>query len=76
MNNITVYTTSSCPFCVMLKNYFVENNIPFKEINLEKHPEKMDYVVSNTGQMGVPQTEVNGKWIVGFDPARIQRELV
>ena len=75
MNKVTVYTTSSCPFCIMLKNYFTENNIPFEEINLERHPEKMEYVVGKTGQMGVPQTEVNGKWVIGFDPERIEREL-
>lgn len=75
MNDITIYTTSTCPFCVMTKKFFSDNQIPFKEVNLEEQPEKMDYVLSKTGQMGVPQTEVNGEWVIGFDPNSIMNKL-
>ncbi|RKQ37295.1 glutaredoxin family protein [Oceanobacillus halophilus] len=73
--NITVYTTSQCPYCVMLKNFLSEKNIPFNEVNVETKPEAMRKLVETTGQMGVPQTEVNGKWVVGFDPNRILMAL-
>ncbi|MCS0824879.1 glutaredoxin family protein [Cytobacillus firmus] len=75
MNNITVYTTTRCPYCVMLKNFLNDKNIPFTEINVEEKPEMMQYVVNKTGQMGVPQTEVNGKWVLGFDPNGIMSAL-
>lgn len=75
MSQLVVYTTSSCPYCVMLKNYLTEQNIVFSEINVEKQPEAMRYVVESTGQMGVPQSEVNGKWIIGFDPNQIMKAL-
>ena len=27
-------------------------------------------LVNETGQMGVPQTKINGEWVLGFDPMR------
>lgn len=71
MNSITLYTTTRCPYCVMLKNFLNEQNIAFTEVNVETQPEIMNKLVQQTGQMGVPQTEINGKWVVGYDPTSI-----
>ncbi len=73
--NITVYTTTQCPYCTMLKGFLSQNNIPFKEVNVEKDPIMMQKIVKQTGQMGVPQTEINGKWVIGFDPEKIMDAL-
>lgn len=75
MKSVTVYTTSSCPYCVMVKNFLNDKNIPFKEVNVETQPEVMMQLVNKTGQFGVPQTDVDGKWIVGYDPNRIMQAL-
>lgn len=75
MTSITVYTTSRCPYCVMLKNFLSDQNIPFKEVNVETTPGMMEQIVRKTGQMGVPQTEVNGKWVLGYDPQNIMAAL-
>ena len=75
MNSVTVYVTNTCPYCVMLKNFLTQQNIPFKEVNVQEDPVQMHYVISQTGQMGVPQTEVNGKWVIGFDPNSIMAAL-
>lgn len=75
MNSVTVYTTKECPYCVMLKNFLLEQNISFNEVNVETQPEVMQRLVKTTGQMGVPQTEVNGQWIIGFDPNNIMIAL-
>jgi glutaredoxin 3 len=75
MSSITVYTTTRCPYCVMLKNFLSSKNISFKEVNVERNPEIMQKLVNTTGQMGVPQTEVNGKWVIGFDPNSIMMAL-
>lgn len=75
MKSVTVYTTNSCPYCVMVKNFLTSNGIPFKEVNVETNPEMMMELVSKTGQFGVPQTEIDGKWIVGYDPNGIMQAL-
>lgn len=75
MNSVTVYTTTRCPYCVMLKNFLTQQNIPYKEVNVEENPEIMHQLVRTTGQMGVPQSQVNGKWVVGYDPNGIMTAL-
>ncbi|ARK30657.1 glutaredoxin family protein [Halalkalibacter krulwichiae] len=71
MNQITVYTSNRCRYCVMLKNFLADQNISYREVNVETNPAIMQQLVEKTGQLGVPQTEVNGHWVVGYDPNSI-----
>lgn len=71
MNQITVYTTTACPFCHMVKHFLKKQGLPFQEINVQKDPAAGQRLVETTGQMGVPQTNVNGQWVIGYDPDRI-----
>ncbi|WP_433745713.1 glutaredoxin family protein [Falsibacillus pallidus] len=75
MNSVTVYTTNRCPYCVMIKNFLKDQNVNFKEVNVEENPELMKQLIQKTGQMGVPQTEINGQWVLGFDPNKIMAIL-
>jgi len=75
MNTVTVYSNTSCAYCVMLKNFLMEENIPFEEVNVDENPAVVQKLLQATGRMGVPQTEVNGEWIVGYDRARIVKAL-
>ncbi|MDQ0162702.1 glutaredoxin family protein [Bacillus alveayuensis] len=75
MNKVTVYTTTTCPYCVMLKNFLQERGIPFEEVNVQLNPAAARKLVETTGQMGVPQTEINGQWVIGFDPESIMSLL-
>lgn len=72
---ITVYTSESCPYCTMVMEYLKERKVPFTEINLNKQPDKIDYLLEVTGQFGVPQTEIDGEWILGFDPEALSELL-
>ncbi|MFC5605088.1 glutaredoxin family protein [Sporosarcina koreensis] len=74
-NTATVYTTNTCPYCTMMKNYLDEQNIPYREVNVQEDEEAGRKLVETTGQMGVPQTELNGKWILGFDTVAVQEAL-
>jgi len=71
MSKVTVYTTTTCPYCVLLKNFLHEQGIPFEEVNVQLDANAARKLVETTGQMGVPQTEINGKWVIGFDPETI-----
>ena len=74
-NIATVYTTSTCRYCTMMKNYMDEHDIPYREVNVHLDEEAGRKLVETTGQRGVPQTEVNGKWILGFDTEALQSAL-
>jgi glutaredoxin 3 len=75
MSEIVVYSTPVCPYCQMLKNFLEEKGIEFKEIDVSRDHEAAHEMVEKSGQMGVPQIEINGKIIVGFDREAIEREL-
>ena len=75
MAKIRVYSTPACPHCVMLKDWLREKGVGFEDIDVSRDQEKAQEMVSRSGQMGVPQTEINGKVIVGFDREALEREL-
>ncbi len=65
--NVTVYSTPTCPFCHMVKDYLKQHKIEFKDVNVaEDHKAAME-MIRKSGQQGVPVTDVDGKIIVGFD---------
>ncbi len=73
--NVIVYTTPSCPHCTHLKNYLNRNHILFKEVDVSKDQKLAQELVRKSGQQGVPQTEINGRIIVGFDKQKIDQIL-
>lgn len=75
MAKATVYITSTCPYCTMMTNYLKENNIEYETVNVQVNQKAAQKLVQTTGQMGVPQTEINGKWILGFNPDGVQEAL-
>ena len=72
---IAIYSTPSCSYCVKAKEYFKGNRIPFTDYNVASDPRRADEMVRKSGQMGVPVIDVNGKIIVGFNQAEIERAL-
>lgn len=74
MAEIKIYTSNTCVFCKAAKQYFNENNIEFKEMNIDENPDAVEYLVSK-GYRGVPVINIDGDDIVGFDKAAIEKKL-
>lgn len=72
---VTVYTTPSCPWCTTVKNFLRKNHIRYSEINVASDQSAAQAMVSKSGQQGVPQTEINGEMVIGFDQAKLNRLL-
>jgi glutaredoxin 3 len=70
---IIVYTTPTCPYCHMVKDFLTERGIRFEERDVARNPAYAQELVKNTGQMGVPVTIINGEVVVGFDRSRLER---
>lgn len=52
---LTLYTTSWCPFCNRLKAGLERNGLEWTEIDIEQHPEAAEFVGSvNGGNHVVP----------------------
>jgi glutaredoxin 3 len=68
---IKVYSTPTCPYCKMAKEYLTSKGISYQDIDVSKNQEASQEMVKVSGQMGVPVIVINGEPIVGFDKARI-----
>jgi len=73
--NVTVYTTPTCSWCTTIKRHLQENGIQYREVNVAADQKAAEEMVRKSGQQGVPQTEINGQIIVGFDKTRINSLL-
>jgi glutaredoxin 3 len=75
MSGIIVYSTPTCPYCYLVKDYLKAKEIEFEEKDVSKDREAAREMIEKSGQMGVPQIDINGKIIVGFDRDAIDEEL-
>lgn len=75
VRNVTVYTTPTCSWCTTIKRHLQENGIQYREVNVAADQKAAEEMVKKSGQQGVPQTEINGQIIVGFDKTRINSLL-
>lgn len=75
MPNVKVYSTSTCPYCFMAKDFLNENKIRFEDINVQEDRAAAEEMVKKSGQNGVPVIDIDGEIIVGFDKARIKNAL-
>jgi len=72
---VTVYSTPTCPWCTTLKNYLKQNKIRFTDIDISRNQNAAEDLVRKSGQKGVPQTDINGEIIVGFNKSKINELL-
>ena len=72
---VQIYSTPSCHFCHMAKEFFTANNVAFTDYNVATDLEKRKEMIDKSGQMGVPVITIGDQFVVGFDEPRI-RELL
>lgn len=75
MSTVTVYSTPTCHFCHMAKDYFHENNIAFTEFNVAEDMDKRKEMIEKSGQMGVPVIIIDNNLTVGFNKPKIMELL-
>jgi glutaredoxin-like YruB-family protein len=73
--NVTVYSTPTCSWCNTLKTWLNKNNIRFRDIDVSADQRAAEELVRRSGQQGVPQTDINGRIVVGFDQAKLKELL-
>ena len=73
--SVTVYSTPSCSWCNTIKLYLRKNKIPFRDVDVSRDESAAQAMVRKSGQQGVPQTEINGRIVVGFDQKKLNELL-
>lgn len=77
---ITVYSTTTCPYCVMLKRWLDSKSIEYTNYMVDQNPIAAQQMVNLSGQMGVPFSTIeheDGKIekILGFDRQKFEAIL-
>lgn len=75
MKNVTIYSTPTCHFCHMAKDFFTANGIVYTEYNVASDLEKRKEMIEKSGQMGVPVIIIGDELTVGFDKPKIAKML-
>ncbi len=72
---VKIYTTQTCPYCVMAKEYFKEKNISYEEYDVAADEKAREEMIAKSQQMGVPVIDINGAIIIGFNRSEIDKAL-
>lgn len=76
MHKVEMYTTPSCVFCKMAKDFFQARGVEYQEFNVAEDMAKQKEMIDKSGQMGVPVIVVDGSnVIVGFDQPKLSELL-
>jgi glutaredoxin 3 len=80
MPKVKVYSTRTCVYCHMEKDYLRSKGIDFEEILLDDHPDKAAEAMHVCNSMGVPCTHIikddgGEAKILGFDKAKLDAAL-
>lgn len=71
MSKVIVYSTPTCHFCHMAKDFFKEKGVEFEDFNVATDLEKRKEMFDKSGQMGVPVILIGNDLIVGFNKPKI-----
>lgn len=79
MKPVTIYTTPTCGFCKMTKEFFKDNNVEYTEHDVSVDAQEAQKMVDLSGQMGVPVIVIgegeDQAIIVGFDEPKLKETL-
>ena len=72
---VTVYSTPTCSWCNTLKTWLQKNNVKYSDVDISRDQKAAEELVRRSGQQGVPQTDINGSIVVGFDQPKLKQLL-
>ncbi len=80
VKNVKLYSTTTCPYCTMEKNWLDEKGVKYEQVLVDQNQQAAEEMVQATGQMGVPVTalefeEGESEFVVGFDRNKLSALL-
>lgn len=73
--HVTMYSTPTCHFCHMAKEFFTEKGIQYTDYDVIADPAKRQEMIELTGQLGVPVIVIDDTISVGFDRSKLAQKL-
>lgn len=80
MKKVEIFSTPTCGYCKMAKEYFTEKGVEYSDYDVATDEEKRNEMVQKTGQMGVPvilisEDDAEPEIVIGFDKGRVDELL-
>jgi glutaredoxin-like YruB-family protein len=80
MKKVKIYSTPTCPYCNMAKDFLKEKGVDYEDVDLSSNELAREEIIKKTGQMSVPVIELSeeGKepeYIIGFDQKKLEQAL-
>jgi glutaredoxin-like YruB-family protein len=75
MAKVKVYSSPSCAYCELLKQFLKEKGVEFEVIDVSQDEAAQKYIFEKTGKMAVPITEIDDEIVIGFDREKIVKLL-
>lgn len=72
---VIIYTTPTCVYCKMTKDFFDKNGVQYEERNVQEDLKARQEMVDKSHQLGVPVIEIDGEIFVGFDRSGLTKAL-
>jgi len=72
---VLIYSTPTCHYCNMAKEFFKANNVEYTEYNVAEDADKRGEMVDKSGQMGVPVIFIGEDMTIGFNEGKLKGEL-
>lgn len=71
---VVIYASKTCPWCKKTKEFFKANKVKYteKDVANKKNAQEM---IKKSGQTGVPVIDIGGEIVIGYDEAKLKREL-
>lgn len=76
VKNITIFTTNTCAYCVMVKRWLGAKGIQYEEVNLDQNPDRQQEAFALSGSLSVPVTVVtkqddSRQVVIGYNLAQL-----
>lgn len=72
---VIVYSTPTCHYCHLLKDYLTEKGIAFESVDVAADAEAKKVAFEKSGQLAVPVTDIDGNIVIGFDQEAVDELL-
>ena len=79
--NITIYTTNTCAYCVMVKKWLGAKGHSYDEVNIDQEPHRQAEALAISGALTVPVTVVTKdddtkEVVIGFNLSKLAPALM
>lgn len=75
MAKIKIYSTPSCVYCKMAREFFEKHGVEYEDHDVAANQEALKEMINKSHQMGVPVIDVDGQIFVGFNRSGLEKVL-